>query len=80
MSVDEEHSLELLLKKHIVDSVEWRKQADIRMDDMQECIKRHNRYEVGANAIIWVGKALIFIGGAIGGAWIFLNDFLNHNK
>jgi len=78
MTREAETRLDLMLEKHINDSNEWRKKADLRADEMQQCIDRHNKYEVGANAIIWVGKTIIYILSVCGGAWIFFHDYLKH--
>jgi hypothetical protein len=78
MTREAETRLEQMLEKHITDSNEWRKRADLRADEMQKCIDRHNSYEVGANAIIWLGKTLIYVATVLGGAWLFFSEHLKH--
>ena len=74
--MSDELEIKELLKQHIEDSNEWRRNADLKMNDMQESIKRHNQYETGAKLLISIGKAVIYIGGVIGGIWIFFHDYI----
>jgi hypothetical protein len=81
--MSEVSELKALLEQHINSSDAWRAKSDnwmdktdLRMEDMQSNLARHNSYEVGANAIIWVGKAIIYILGVCGAAWMFFHDYI----
>ncbi len=59
-------------------SAEWRKMmegefADVK-SDLKKCLEdnaRYQNFETGAKTLIWVGKGIIFLGAAIGGAYTF---------
>ena len=74
--MSDELEIKELLKQHIEDSNEWRKNADLRMLEMQASITRYNQYEVGAKAIISIGKAIIYVTTILGGAWMFFHDYI----
>lgn len=80
--MSEENEIKTILIKHISDSKHRWEAFDLRMgaieisiDLMEKSINRHNEYEVGAKAIITVGKIVILVGGILVTAWGFFHTY-----
>lgn len=64
-----------LLQRHIKESNDYRERSERRMDLMQKSLDRYNQIEIGLNAVMKVGRFIIYTAGICGTVYMFFHDY-----